>query len=72
MNKPVPAKLRVFYTDIERHCSKPFTKLHKERVTDLANNGDRKFPYRKIDTILIHADADYVFNFAKEYRFKKK
>lgn len=72
MISPHPSKLRSFYTDAERKFKKPLSELHKKRVENLTNRGDGKFPYRKIDTVLMTLDADEVFSFAKAYTFKTK
>lgn len=65
MPSPHPSRLRPFFTHLEQVTGEPLSAYHKERVKRLHNNGDGKFPYRKMDSILLKLDAEYVFKEAK-------
>jgi hypothetical protein len=70
MEKPHGSKLRPFYVDLERSLHIKISKLHKERIPSI--KGDlSKYPNRKIDTILIHANPQVVHEYAKKYTFIK-
>lgn len=67
-----PAKLRPFYTDLERDSGVGITALHKGRTSDIRSGEVGKYPYRKVDTVLLVLEADYVFKYAKSYKFTCK
>ncbi|WP_342439270.1 hypothetical protein NSS79_10355 [Paenibacillus sp. FSL L8-0436] len=67
-----PSRLRTFYTDLEREMCVQFSAQHKERIEGIKLCEEGKYPYRKIDTILMLADRESVFAFAKRYKFNTK
>jgi uncharacterized protein with von Willebrand factor type A (vWA) domain len=67
-----PQKLRSFYTDLERDCAKYLSDIHKRRTEGITKGEVGKYPYRKMDTVLMELDEGYVFDFAKNYTFKTK
>ncbi|WP_077297358.1 hypothetical protein [Virgibacillus pantothenticus] len=71
MPKQHASRLRPFYTYLEQITSAPLSKFHEERVAHLPNRGDSKYPYRKMDSILMVLDPTLVFEEAKKYEFKK-
>jgi hypothetical protein len=66
-----PSSLRPFYTELEIKFGKPLSMLHKERIEKVPNKGDGKYPYRKMDTVLLVFDYKEVYEFAKQYKFTK-
>lgn len=69
MPNPMPQKVRVFYTDLERDLGVALSQRHRERVE--GNEGMvGKYPFRKMDSILLTVDSEEVFQYAKEYEFK--
>lgn len=72
MQKPHPSRLRPFFTHLEQSAGVALSEFHRKRVEGLTNKGDGKYPYRKMDSILMKLDADYVYQEAKNYVFKRK
>jgi hypothetical protein len=68
----IATKLSGFYTDLERKSGKPLSRLHKQRTSGISSSERKRYPYRKIDTILMELEADYVYEYAKSYVFKTK
>lgn len=69
LTNPHGRMLRSFYTELEREVRKPIGKLHKERLASV--KGDiSKYPHRKMDTVIMHIDRNFVLDFAKRYKFK--
>lgn len=71
MPKPHGSRLRPFYTYLEQVTAAPISKFHGERVSPIPNKGDSKYPYRKMDSVLMLLDPSVVFEEAKKYEFKK-
>lgn len=71
MPKPHPSRLRPFFTYIEQATGISLSGYHKERVANVPNKGDGKYPYRKIDSILMYVDKEFIFEEAKAYVFSK-
>lgn len=67
-----PSRIRPFYTEVEKYYKIPLSRLHKERVADLPNKGDGKFPYRKMDTAIQLIGYKKLHDFAKRYEFQTK
>ncbi|MEK4970738.1 hypothetical protein MKX29_24340 [Cytobacillus sp. FSL R7-0696] len=67
-----PSRIRPFYTEVEKFFELPLSRLHKERVADLPNKGDGKFPYRKMDTAIQLIGYKKLHDFAKSYEFQTK
>ncbi|HBU90279.1 MAG TPA: hypothetical protein DEB53_03575 [Bacillus pumilus] len=68
LEKPSPGKLRPFYTDLEAVLGVQFTRLHNQRLSaPKAHNG--KYPHRKMDTVLLHANREALLEFAENYVF---
>ncbi|MGF0002843.1 hypothetical protein ACQRCG_04895 [Bacillus altitudinis] len=68
LENPSPPKLKPFYTDLEAVLGVQFTRLHKQRLSaPKAHNG--KYPHRKMDTVLLHANREALLEFAENYVF---
>jgi len=68
IGKSDPVRLRPFYTEVESTLGVQFSRLHKQRLNaPKAQNG--KYPYRKMDTILLHASREAVLEIAENYVF---
>lgn len=72
MPTPHPSRLRPFYTDLEAESSTAITATHTQRISGILRGEEGKYPYRKIDTALTLLDPDFVFGFAKSYKFSLK
>jgi hypothetical protein len=68
MENPHPLKLGPFYTDLERVVGKPLSKMYKESVKSVDKS---KYPNRKMDFILRNVNPTFVFDYAKDYEFKR-
>ncbi|MBU8785743.1 hypothetical protein KM903_04865 [Bacillus glycinifermentans] len=69
MGEAVPQQLRPFYTEVESRLGIQFSRLHKERLR-AAKGHAGKYPYRKMDTILLHASREAVLEIAENYTFE--
>lgn len=69
MGDTIPQQLRAFYTEVEARLGIQFSRLHKERVR-AAKGSAGKYPYRKMDTILLHASREAVLEIADNFTFK--
>ncbi|PAD72390.1 hypothetical protein [Paenibacillus campinasensis] len=72
MADPHPARLRPFYTDLEADTGVYITSKHRERTSEIKRGDEGKYPYRKMDTALMYLDPDFVFQYAKSYKFSIK
>lgn len=65
------AQLRVFYTDLEREMGVGLSEIHKNRLKCVDKNEAKRYPYRKIDTVLQTLGKERVYTYAKNYEFKE-
>ncbi len=64
-----PVYCNTFYNALEKECGIDLKQVHRERT---AGKDTRRYPNRKIDSVLSVLDAKYVLEFAKNYEFPEK
>lgn len=62
----IPQRYRTFYSELEQYSGTSF-KGYKAYV---GTNDKREYPYRKIDYVLTVLPREYVYDFAKNFKFK--
>lgn len=68
-NSDAPVYCNTFYNALEKDCGINLKQVHRERT---GGKNTRKYPNRKIDSVLSVLDAKYVLEFAKNYEFPEK